>query len=495
MGERRSRRPAASFFVAAALVQVAMFGLSPAVASTTAAPDGWPSPPPSQGGAFLVPLPIPPVLKPVRSDATTDYYRLTERAARQHILPGPATPIWGYDGITPGPTIVQRSGRRTSLTVVNHLPDGTTVHLHGAHTAPGSDGYPTDLIRPGASQVYVYPDGQSARVMWYHDHAMAQTGPHLNKGLAGFYILHDAQEDSLHLPWGANDVPIVIQDRLFAPDNTLRYPRTPATQASGVLGDTILANAAPQPYFRVANRKVRLRLLNGSDARQYRLALSNGQPLVQIGSEGGLLPAPVRQDSIDLAPAERADVVIDFSKVPVGSKVVLQNRLGSGPTSQVLRFDVVRHVTDHSTIPASLRPIHRLSADDASVTRTFTLESAADGTWTINDKPFDPRRIDADPKLGATEVWNFYNRSPQTHVMHMHDVNFQILDLNGLPPPPGTDSWTEMVTIPPFGAATVIARFEDFTGTYVFHCHVLRHEDNAMMAQFRVRAPRPRPPA
>jgi len=464
------RRPA---FSVALVVMAGALTLVP-MAPVTAANLAPPAP-------FQLPLPIPPTLNPTSSDATTDYYSLTAQAGTAQMLPGqPRTPVWTYNGITPGPTIRQRSGRTAKVTVTNKLAEATNVHLHGAHVQPSSDGAPMDTIAPNASRLYTYPNGQSARTMWYHDHVMDLTGAHVYKGLAGFYLLSDSAEDGLNLPTGANDIPVVIQDRFFNTDATLNYP----PNTSGLQGDTIVVNGVAQPYLKVAARKYRFRILNGSSARQYKLALSNGKPLVQVASEGGVLPGPISQSSILLGPAERADVVVDFTGLPLNTQVVLQNLNGTGSTAEIMRFDVNRTESDTSRIPASMRPFTPPSG--ASLTRNFALSRTTTGTWLINGKLFDHNRIDANPTSGTTEIWKFQNNSAFPHVMHLHDVNFQILDINGVKPPLGRDAMTEMVNVPGGGSASIIVAFNGFEGTYVFHCHVLEHEDNGMMANFKV---------
>jgi spore coat protein A len=245
----------------------------------------------------------------------------------------------------------------------------------------------------------------------------------------------------------------------------------------------MVVNGAAAPYLQVATRKLRFRLLNASSERTFTFALSNGQPMVQIGNEGGLLPAPISLSSITLAPAERADVVIDFSKLAVGTSVDLVNTDRQGP-SETLRFNVAQAVTDTTTIPATLRPITKLSAAGA-VQRTFTL-SKGRNSWQINNQDYDPARIDATVKLGSTEIWTFDNRSGDNHPMHMHDVNFQVLDIDGQPPTGADAGWKETVNVPPWKSARVIAKFDDYPGKFVFHCHRLEHEDNMMMAQFQV---------
>jgi FtsP/CotA-like multicopper oxidase with cupredoxin domain len=442
---------------------------------------------------FTVPLPILPVLAPTSSDATADYYDITMQVGTKEILPGKLTTIWGYNGIYPGPTIKARSGRTAVVRQVNNLQESMSVHLHGGHTPPDSDGHPTDLIGPGATKTYTYPNNQVAASLWYHDHAIDVTGRHVYMGLSAFYLVSDSFEDSLPLPKGNNDVALLIQDRLFNSDGSLNYPLNDNTITTGVVGDTLLVNGAVQPYFPVGRRRVRFRILNGSNARLYKLALSTGDPLTQIGSDGGLLSNPVSRPEISLAPAERVDVVIDFSKYPVGTSIVLRNNDTSASPSipDVTRFDVVREEADESSIPATLRPIVRLAESSASVTRTFTLgqtvQNGRNDIWTINGQLYDPARLDATPKLNATEIWTFQNNSLRAHPMHIHDIECQILDINGVAPPPGEDGMKDTFLVPGRGGTVrVIGRFTDNLGEYVSHCHILEHEDHAMMINFAV---------
>lgn len=461
---------------------------------------------------FQAPLPIPPVLAPVRTDSSTDHYVVTMKPARVRILPDLTTTIWGYEGLYPGPTIKARSGRRVAVRQVNQLPESTTVHLHGGHVAPEMDGHPTDYIAPGASKDFEYPNSQPSATLWYHDHTMSLTGPHVYRGLAGFYLIEDEFERSLPLPRDAYDVPLVIQDKLFGADGSLVYSlsgRGMGGMMGGMggmgmmggrgmmggmgemmdrifLGDTILVNGAVQPYFQVAARKYRFRILNGSNAREYDLVLSTNQPFIQVGTEGGLLPAPASRTSLYLVPAERVDVVVDFSQYPVGAQVVLRNRLGLGPTADVMRFDVVRREPDDSRVPPTLRPLESLSASEAAATRSFALAAGMMGIWTVNGQTYSPTRVDASPRLGDVEVWQFVNRSSMAHPMHVHDVMWQVLDRNGAPPPAWERGWKDTFVVPAMGTVRVIARFTDYRGLYVFHCHILEHEDRGMMAQFRV---------
>jgi spore coat protein A len=433
---------------------------------------------------FQVRLPISPVATPVRRDATTDYYEITMRQADVEMIPGASTRIWGYDGITPGPTFRVQRGREVVVRQHNRLPEGTTAHLHGGHMESRFDGHPMDLIAQGSHKDYVYPNIQLPTTLWYHDHAMDVTGPHVYRGLAGVYIIEDEEEAELGLPSGAYDLPIVIQDRTFSADGSLVY----TADHMGEMGDTLLANGVAYPFHEVETRKVRFRFLNASNARTYELALSNGQSFIQIGTDGGLLPAPVTRRSISLASAERADVVIDFSNVEVGTRIVLQNRLGSGRTAQVMRFDVTRRVADDSQVPAVLRQMEVLQAADAAVQRTFTFSQQMGmmGAWVINGLSYDPERIDARPRLGDTEIWTLINRSMMDHPVHIHDIQWQILDINGRQPSAADRGWKDTFMVPAMGTVRVIGRFTNFTGVYMLHCHILEHEDHAMMAQFEV---------
>jgi len=439
---------------------------------------------------FIMPLAIPPVLDPVFSDDTLDYYEVCMEQSQMEIIPGTLTTIWGYNGLYPGPTIKARSGRRVVVRQTNHLPESMSIHLHGGHTPPSSDGHPYDLIEPGGSKDYDYPNNQIPTTLWYHDHAVDNTGRHVYLGLAGFYLMTDDLESELGLPSGENEVPLMIQDRLFNADGSWNYPLNDQTLVTGVLGDKLLVNGVIQPYFEVGRQLMRFRMVNGSNARSYRLALSSGDPLIQIGSDGGLLSKPVRRSSINLAPAERIDVLIDFTRTRPGASVMLKNTLGTEPSlTDVLEFRVVREETGDNTIPSALRPVELIPESAAVRTRTFILaQEPINGRmlWSINRKLFDPAVVDFNPRLNDVEIWEFINNSYDTHPIHIHDIEWQILDINGRRPPAGDDGWKDVFPVPALGSMRVIGKFVDLTGVYVFHCHKLEHEDHAMMAQFEV---------
>jgi spore coat protein A len=397
-----------------------------------------------------------------------------------------------------------------------------SVHLHGGKTPPESDGYPTDLILPQGwehdpaahghggydaflcsnqrSKDYIYPNQQQGATLWYHDHRMDFTGPQVYRGLAGFYLLRDEVEDQLPLPKGEKDIPLMIVDRTFNDDGSFFYPSIDpsltgqpgvlAPAINGMFGDTVLVNGAPWPVLEVANTQYRFRILNASNARVYDLALdpppSDGHPFVQIGSDGGLLHTPIGHDRLLISPAERFDVVIDFGRYAPGTQVTLKNLAGVGATENVLRFVVTRREQETSVIPDTLAPeLAFPNPDEVEATRRF--QFIAGGIWggmsTINFKVFDPNRIDARVRLGATEVWEF-SADPE-HPIHMHLVHFRVLSRNGGPPGPYDAGWKDTVFMRG-GTVRVIARFDGWRGKYVFHCHNLEHEDMMMMANVEV---------
>lgn len=426
---------------------------------------------------FQIPLPIMPVLSPVRRDATTDYYEITQKPAQVEILPGLKTTIWGYNGQFPGPTIKSRVGRQTVVTQFNHLPtDPFSVHLHGMASLPEYDGYPEDLTKPGQSKKYIYPNDHAA-TYWYHDHAMMMTAKHTYQGLAGLYIVQDDEEDRLPLPKGDYDVPLMIQDRTFNRDGSLFF--TPDA-------DTILVNGAPWPRMAVANRKYRFRILNASISTPYQLALGSGEPLIVIGTDGGLMSAPQPVMNIRIGPAERYEVVIDFSAYPIGTQVVLLNLLDTDDFGQVMRFDVVRQERDDSRIPATLRQIETIPESAAVRHRAFEF-NLVDRVWSINGMRWNPNFFAATPKLGDVEVWSIYNNvATDPHLAHIHMVKFRILERNGKPPFPYEQGLKDTVFLDVHDSVKLLMRFGPNRGKYIFHCHVMDHEDHDMMTQFKV---------
>ncbi|QCO98450.1 multicopper oxidase family protein [Arthrobacter sp. 24S4-2] len=475
---------------------------------------------------FTSPFRTPPVLYPVRSDADADYYDISQTRADVSILPGTKTEIWGYNGIFPGPTIVSRRGRSAVVTHANNLPVPTVVHLHGGRTPHDSDGYPTDFIYPGdmsymnqhmdmhgqgmgpsmagdttvGQRSYHYPLDQRAAMLWYHDHRMDFTGPSVWRGLAGFHLVRDDEEDALGLPAGARELPVMITDRSFGATGDFLYPSidptlmtTPGVTGSfvaGVLGDVMLVNGTPWPVAKVDGAKYRLRILNACNARRLNLRI-DPQPdggMTQIGTDGGLLAAPIRHEHFDLAPAQRVDIVVDFAGYKPGTAVTLLNDFGEGNMSQIMRFIVGPKSHDTFTVPDRLSTIEPITAADAVATRTFRFQSGDVGHtkgWLIDGQPFSSDNISAAVKLGTVEIWRLI--ADFHHPVHLHLNPFQVLS-RGIGGPGAFDAgWKDTIDLRPAEEAAIAIRFDGYAGKYVFHCHNLEHEDMAMMANFMTR--------
>jgi spore coat protein A len=439
-------------------------------------------------------LRIPHILNPVRSDATTDYYEITQKEADVEFMPGMRTRIWGYEGMFPGPTIKARRGRAAVVRQTNLLQGETVVHLHGGVTEPASDGFPTDMIMPGESRSYVYPNQSRGATLWYHDHAMDHTAHNLYMGLAGLYIIEDESEAGLGLPSGEYDVPLILQDRSFGQDGNFSYHAGRAGRI-GARGAVMLVNGVPWPRFEVATRKYRFRILNGSNATAFEIALGNGRPLTQIATEGGLLTMPIECPSIPLAMAERTEVIVDFSGYPLGTQIVLNNVGGEGPKSEIMRFDVTREEHDGNSIPEKLGDWEPLDPKLAVRTREIEFGISMEFNihpliWTINGKKFNPNASLAQVEYGQVEIWHLKNRKfgslEKLHPVHVHLVNFQILERNGGPPKPWERGWKDTVSLGKGEEVKIIMKFDGHRGRYLMHCHNLEHEDHNMMARFDV---------
>ncbi|REE99037.1 multicopper oxidase family protein [Thermomonospora umbrina] len=435
---------------------------------------------------FTRALPIPPVLRPVSSTADHDLYDMTLAPTTASILPGLQTPLLTFNGSFPGPTIRARRGRASKVRVTNRMTTPSSVHLHGADVAPSSDGHPVDLIQPGESKIYHYPNRQPAATLWYHDHAHHIEAEQVYRGLAGLYLIGDAESDALGLPGGQYDIPLFIRDAAFDEQGRLLF-----TLDDFASRRVVLVNGAHQPFVQVRRRKYRLRLVNAANSRPIRLVLSDGGEFVRIASDGGLLEHPVRGTSIELWPAERAEVVVDFTNHATGSTLYLENVFNGPetPNRQLLQFQVGEPVPDPSRVPDTLRTHPDLG--EPILTRTINMGRDATNTfYAINGLPYDPDRIDFRCKRGSTELWVVNNTDGQynfPHSMHVHLVQFRVLDRNGVPVGPEEAYPKDTVRIPAGQTVRMLVRFESpFTGVYPYHCHFLDHSSAHMMAQLEV---------
>jgi len=483
---------------------------------------------------FVDPLPIPRIASPSgtrphpqQPSHKIPYYRLAMRQFESKVHRDvPPTRLWGFSNTSPGPTIEARSGDPLLVEWVNELPaahllpiDHTVhgaekdkpdvravTHLHGGKVPPASDGYPENWYVPGKSAVYFYPNQQDAAMLWYHDHALGITRLNVYAGLVGAYMIRDSFEDSLNLPHAKYEVPLVLCDRSFDTEGQLYYPISPdpaSPWVPEVFGDVTLVNGKLFPYLDVEPCKYRFRVLNGANGRFLDVGLSNGQQFHQIGTDLGLLPAPVPLKSLHMAPAERADLIVDFSE-QAGERIVMMNGL-----LPLMQFRVAKAPAHGSgVLPSTLRPVPKIAESAAVRTRLLTLGEKDDMagnpmTMLLNNAHWD-MPVTETPALDSVEIWSLANFTDDSHPIHLHMVRFQILDRRsfepelyykqgkivyiGAPEPPAANEagWKDTVQAHPGMVTRIITRFEGFTGRYVWHCHILEHEDNEMMRPYDV---------
>jgi FtsP/CotA-like multicopper oxidase with cupredoxin domain len=460
--------------------------------------------------SFDQPLFVPPV-------RTTARIRLPVARTAVQVMPtGPPTTMWTYGGTYPGPTIVRPAGHDTKVTVANRLPAGgaLTMHFHGDHHAWQHDGQPTRfLVGKGRSRTYDFPlrdDGkpEPAAFNWYHDHRMMATTRNNWMGLQGMFLVTDGWTRKLGLPTGRYDVPLMVSERTLDANNQLvpvmshRMPLTgpmaPPNDAS--VGDRILVNGRYSPYLEVDTHRYRLRLLNTSPFTTYDFTLSDGRPFVQVGTGNGLLPKAVVRQDILLGPAQRADVIVDF-RGELGADVVLQSipRLNpppgaaGSPAAQLMQFRVRRSVNDGTRVPQTLRPVLHMTKPRkvSAVWRVGLQQHSGHGsTWTLNGRAFDPKVVVLKVPKGSTQIWELRNDTRMTHFVHLHEELFRTVSRDGRPPPPWERGLEDTWRLDPGERVRVMARFTDFTGVFMVHCHMLDHEDDGLMAQFAVVNPR-----
>jgi FtsP/CotA-like multicopper oxidase with cupredoxin domain len=410
---------------------------------------------------------------------------------------GGTSEIWTLGGSFPGPTIRRRRGDMLDIVLRNELPVPTVVHWHGLIVPAEMDGHPMMAIEPGETLHYNFRIDQRAGTYWYHPHPHGDTGRQVYRGMAGMLIVEDDESEALDLPSGEFELPLILADRSPGPNGELPYAPTSQQKLNGVFGTEVLVNGTPGAYLEVEKGLYRFRLLNGSNARIYKLALEDGAAFNLIGNEGGLLDRPYSVEFIHLAPGERADILVDFSDRAVGSSVVLKSlRFNSasiadsqGGEIAVMRFDITREATGARTIPATLVPIARLDPAAAVRTRPFTLETEPlnPDPHHINGRIFEMMRVDERVKAGELEVWRIENVHIMPHPIHIHGVQFQVVSRNGVTEIPPRDSgWKDGVIVWSRETVEVAIRFPEHTGIFLMHCHNLEHEDDGMMLNYEI---------
>ncbi len=395
-----------------------------------------------------------------------------------------------------GPTLRMRSGDHVRLDVTNALEARTTLHWHGMSVPARMDGGPHQLIEPGATWSPAWVVAQGHGTLWYHAHPHGTTADHVYRGVAGMILVDDATEPAaLPHEYGLDDIPVIVQDKTFDDDGQLVFDQQ-GPSSTGFLGDTIMVNGTVGAYLDVHAARTRLRLLNASTARIYKFGFGDGRTFQLVGTDGGLMTQPVDLERIQLSPGERAEIVVTMApgetvdlrnySPDFGPRVGSNTRFGSGDF-QVLQLRAASQLTPSAEVPDQLSAFARIPESSASRTRTFTINAQI-----INRRPVDMGRIDEVVPQGATEVWVLRNRDPQPHNFHIHTVQFQVLDVDGAAPPPQLQGWKDTVYLAPGSEVRIIATFPEYadpTWPYMYHCHLLWHEDSGLMGQFVVVAP------
>ena len=466
---------------------------------------------------------------------------LTARPDEVAVLPGRPTQVWRFEAqvlqgdpsiVEPipdsylGPTLHLQQGQRVRIHFTNQIPQESIVHWHGLHVPAAMDGHPRYAVGPGESYVYEFTVLNRAGTYWYHPHPHGRTGPQVYAGMAGLLLVTDPEERALDLPPAPFDIPLVLQDRLFDAQNQLVYLSNGRMDAMmGFLGDRVLVNGQVDASRSVPPRPHRLRLLNGSNSRIYKLGWSNGMPMTVIATDGGLLERPVQRPYVTLAPAERVELWVDFGAIGPGESVVLENQpfvdpgsgmgmmgmmgrgrqggsLPQGERYPVFSFQVNQEAGGGSPLPEKLATVERIDPSQATTTRRVTLAMQPPGGWTLNGRTFEMTGVAGDERvpLGATEIWEFANQSGMMgalpHPMHMHGQSFQVVERQvdsagealweSLREGFVDSGWKDTVLVLPGQRVRVVRQFRDFTGLFLYHCHNLEHEDMGMMRNFEI---------
>ena len=453
-----------------------------------------------------------------------------------NIFPGDPTEVWRYHAVVHsgdparvvtlpgsylGPIIRLNRGEKVRIRFANRTPERSIVHWHGMHVPASMDGHPRDVVPEGGFYLYEFEVMNRAGTYWYHPHPHGRTGPQVYRGLAGLIIVSDEEERFLQLPEDAYDVPLVIQDRTFDRDNQLLYASGhPMEQMNGFLGDRIMVNGLPDFRLPVATTAYRLRLLNGSNSRIYRLAWQDGRPLTVIGKDGGLLARPVTRRYAFLAPGERLELWADFSEDPVGFQTALvslpfdmggarQGMMGGGMAPRrglfngagltVLRVDVTKRGMNHSTLPeamAQISPLQAQPAENLYNPKQFFL-TMNHMQWSINGRIFQMEGVAQEEivRLGSTEIWEIHNSGGgmmhmmnMPHPIHLHGKSFRVMERRGVRHTGYVDDgWKDTVLLMPGERIKILVNFDDYPGLFLYHCHNLEHEDMGMMRNYFVK--------
>jgi FtsP/CotA-like multicopper oxidase with cupredoxin domain len=442
-------------------------------------------------------LAIPPLAEPRVDGEGRKVFDLELEQGVSELLPGKKTETWGANGPHLAPTLRAARGEEVMPRVFNGLDEETTtIHWHGMHLPAAADGGPHQTIAPGDTWSPRWTIDQPATTLWYHPHPHPETEDQIYRGLVGMFILDDPEAAELPLPddYGVDDIPLIIQDKKLEDDGSLDFSKGPISP-TGLLGDEILVNATHDPHLEVSAERIRLRLLNASGARVYNIGFADDRDFELIATDGGLLEAPRPMSRIQLSPGERAEIVAEFEP---GEDVALRSFepdlgmnffegrfAGADDSFDLLEIRAADELAPAPEIPGRLVTQEPLAENDAAEVRRFELS----GQGSINGRSMDMERIDEVVEVGTTEVWEVENATGTQHNFHPHDVRFRVLEYAGGPPPPHLQRLKDTVFVPPNETVRLVTEFTDYTDPdlpYMFHCHILQHEDRGMMGQYTV---------
>ncbi|MCR2823279.1 multicopper oxidase family protein [Lederbergia panacisoli] len=429
---------------------------------------------------FDQPLNIPPLLEPTMESDGSKHFTLTMQTGKTEFLPGKMADTAGINGMYLGPTIRAARGDKVSFDVVNDLGEQSTLHWHGMKLPAVMDGGPHQMIEAGETWSPHWTIDQPSATTWFHPHLHGKTAEHVYRGLAGMFIIDD--EDSKKLPsnYGVDDIPLIVQDKLFTDDGKFLEDDE---GIFGTLGDEILVNGTYDPYLKVTASQVRFRLLNGSNARAYNFGFNDGKTFKLVANDAGLLQEPVTMDRVILSPGERAEIVVEFEP---GEETVLHSFNGP-PGIGIGEFDLLKMIaapelTESAPIDGKLSTVPDIEAPENAKVRLFklTMENK------INDQYMDMYRIDEVVPAGATEIWEI-NNFGHSHNFHIHNAAFRVLSVNDKEPPEYERGRKDTVFIPNGSKVRIVVEFANYSDPnfpLMYHCHLLRHEDDGMMGQF-----------
>ncbi|WP_349729845.1 multicopper oxidase family protein [Peribacillus frigoritolerans] len=431
-------------------------------------------------------LTFPKVLKPDQEDNNSISYTIRAHQGTSEIFDGIKTKTYGYNGDFLGPVIRVEKGMKVTIHLVNDLKEDTTFHWHGLEVPGNEDGGPHKVLKPGESETIHFTVKQDAATLWFHPHPMHETGKQVFKGLAGLLYIDDKNSGKLDIPktYGEDDFPIILQDKKFTDDKQLDYNKV--MNEDGTTGDTLLINGVVNPKLKAVREKVRLRILNGSNMRGYTLHFDNNMEFQQIASDGGFLNKPNSTKELEIAPAERVEVIVDLTKVK-GNEVSLVNE----DNVTILPIHL-KESAGNSKTAKTTKSLNNLEISNEvknkEVTKTIKLAGMGKDV-TINNKKFDANRIDFTQKQNETELWEIENMKDSmggmNHPFHIHGTQFQVISIDGKEPPENLSGLKDTISLKPGQKAKIAVKFPE-KGVYMFHCHILEHEDNGMMGQIKV---------